>query len=189
MRIILSVIIVLLNIQSWTKADDIREFEIEGLSVGDSALNFFPKNEIDSRKKIGFVYEKKDFYSATFYEKDFFDFYDQVQLHLKKDDNKYIIYSVGGKKIYHNHDIGKCHSDMEDALKSIKKLFKNPNVRDAGIQDWQFDSKVKVKSYYIQLNSGDEVAIECYDYPKDYQFTDDLTIAIDTKEFVNWLHY
>ena len=72
MRIILSLIIVLLNIQSWTKADDIREFEIEGLSIGDSALNFFPKNEIDSRKKIGFVYEKKDFYSATFYEKDFF---------------------------------------------------------------------------------------------------------------------
>ena len=171
------------------KADDIRDFEIEGISIGDSALDFFPKNEVDSRKKIGFVYEKKDFYSATFYEKNFFEFYDQVQLHLKKDDNNYIIYSVGGKKIYNDHNIKKCHSDMEDALKSIKKLFKNTNVRDAGILDWQFDSRVKVKSYYVQLNSGDEIAIECYDYPTDYHFIDDLTVAIDTEEFVKWLHY
>ncbi len=171
------------------KADNIKDFEIEGISIGDSALDFFPKNEVDSRKKIGFVYDKKDFYSATFYEKDFFQFYDQVQLHLKKDDNNYIIYSVGGKKIYKDHNIKKCHSDMEDALKSIKKLFKNANVRDAGILDWQFDSRVKVKSYYVQLNSGDEVAIECYDYPIDYHFIDDLTIAIDSEEFVKWLHY
>ena len=170
-------------------ADDIQDLQIEGISIGDSALDFFPKNEVDSRKKIGFVYDKKDFYSATFYEKNFFEFYDQVQLHIKKDDDNYIIYSVGGKKIYHDHNIKKCHLDMENALKAIKKLFKNANVRDIGIQDWQFDSRVKVKSYYVQLNTGDEVAIECYDYPVDYQFTDDLTIAIDTEEFVKWLHY
>ena len=29
--------------------------------------------------------KKKDFYSATFYQKNFFEFYDNVQLHLKKD--------------------------------------------------------------------------------------------------------
>ena len=187
-RIIL-ILFFLLIFQSWAKADNIRDLQIEGTSIGDSALDYFSKKEVDSRKKIGFVYEKKDFYSATFYEKDFFKFYDQIQLHLKKDDENYIIYSVGSKKIYYNHNIKKCHSDMENALKSIKELFTNPKVRDAGIQDWQFDSKVKVKSYYVQLSSGDEVAIECYDYPKDYQFTDDLTIAIDTKEFVKWLHY
>ena len=72
MRIIIIIITFIINLQPLTKADDIRDFEIEGMSLGDSALNFFPKNEIDSRKKIGFVYEKKDFYSATFYEKDFF---------------------------------------------------------------------------------------------------------------------
>ena len=78
---------------------------------------------------------------------------------------------------------------MEDALNSIISHFKTANVKDSGIMDWRFDSKVKVKAYYVQLISGDEVAIECYDYPKDYKFIDDLNIAIDSKEFVEWLHY
>ena len=189
MKIFILILILIFNFQSWTKADDIRDFQIEGISVGDSALDYFPKSEIEQRKRGGFVYEKKDFYSATFYQKNFFEFYDNVQLHLKKDDKNYIIYSVGGQKIYKDHDIKQCHSDMEDALNSIKSYFKTANVKDSGIMDWQFDSKVKVKSYYVQLISGDEVAIECYDYPKDYQFIDDLTIAIDTKEFAKWLHY
>ena len=46
MRIIFSIIIVIFNIQSWTNADDIRDFEIEGMSIGDSLLDFFSKNQI-----------------------------------------------------------------------------------------------------------------------------------------------
>ena len=43
------------------KADDINDFEIEGISLGDSALDYFDINEIIQRKENGFVYEKKDF--------------------------------------------------------------------------------------------------------------------------------
>ena len=52
MKQLLFVIILIINFQSLTKADDVRDFEIEGMSIGDSALDFFPKNEVDSRKKI-----------------------------------------------------------------------------------------------------------------------------------------
>ena len=189
MKFIISILLLILSLQSWTKADDISDFEIEGISIGVSALKYFSKTELDEKKEKGFVYEKKDFYSATFYSKNFFEVYDNVQLHLKKDDINYIIYSVGGRKIYYDHDIEKCYSDMDEALESIKGYFKNASIKDTGIKDYAFDDKVKVKSYYVQLISGDEVAIECYDYPKDYEFTDDLTIAIDSKEFVKWLHY
>ena len=41
MRIFLSVLILILSLQSLTKADDIRDFEIEGMSLYQSALNFF----------------------------------------------------------------------------------------------------------------------------------------------------
>ena len=47
MRVFLTLLILILSIQPWTKADDIRDFEIEGMSLGDSALNFFTKSEID----------------------------------------------------------------------------------------------------------------------------------------------
>ncbi len=44
MRIFLSLIVLIIGLQSWTKADDISDFEIEGMSLGDSALNFFTKS-------------------------------------------------------------------------------------------------------------------------------------------------
>ena len=40
MRLFIAVFILILNLQSWTKADDIRDFAIEGMSIGDSLLNF-----------------------------------------------------------------------------------------------------------------------------------------------------
>ena len=191
MKVFIAVIVLIFSLQSWTKADDIRDFEIEGMSIGDSALKYFSKNELEDKKKRGFIYKNKDdkFYSATLHNKDYFKVYDSVQLHLKKNDKKYIIYSVGGQKKYHDHDIKKCHSEMDEALKIIKQNFKKANIKDAGITDWVQDSKVKVKSYYIQLVSGDEIAIECYDFPKNHKFKDDLSIALDSKEFVDWLHY
>ena len=33
------------------KADDVKEFQIEGMSVGDSLLNFYSKEEINKAKK------------------------------------------------------------------------------------------------------------------------------------------
>ena len=41
MRILLIILIIIFNLTSFTKADDIRDFEIEGISVGDSLLDFF----------------------------------------------------------------------------------------------------------------------------------------------------
>ena len=45
-RLIL-ILILTLSFQSWSCADDIRDFEIEGISLGDSLLDFYTKEEID----------------------------------------------------------------------------------------------------------------------------------------------
>ena len=46
MRIFLIVILLVFSFQSWTKADDIRDFEIEGISIGDSVLEYFSEKKI-----------------------------------------------------------------------------------------------------------------------------------------------
>ena len=46
MRIFLSVLILIFNFQSLTKADDIKDFEIEGIRVGDSLLDHYSEKEI-----------------------------------------------------------------------------------------------------------------------------------------------
>ena len=47
MRIFLIVLILIFYLQSFSKADDIRDFEIDGLSIGDSILVNYNKNEIN----------------------------------------------------------------------------------------------------------------------------------------------
>ena len=46
MRIFLSLIIIIFSVQSLCKADDITDFEIEGISIGDTLLQFVTKEEI-----------------------------------------------------------------------------------------------------------------------------------------------
>ena len=46
MRIFIAVLVMIFGLQSWTKADDIGDFEIEGISIGDSALDFVNKKFI-----------------------------------------------------------------------------------------------------------------------------------------------
>ena len=46
MKRLLLILILTFSFQSLTKADDINEFEIEGMSVGDSLLDYFNEEEI-----------------------------------------------------------------------------------------------------------------------------------------------
>ena len=54
MKKLLLILILTLNFQTLSKADDIREFEIEGISLGDSLLDYYSIEEInESIAKIG----------------------------------------------------------------------------------------------------------------------------------------
>ena len=46
MRVFIAVLVLIFSLQSWTKADDIRDFEIEGMSIGDSLLDYMSENLI-----------------------------------------------------------------------------------------------------------------------------------------------
>ena len=50
------------------KADDIRDFEIEGLSLGDSALEIQNKDAIEEQKKLpdAFYPKSKRFFTVSF---------------------------------------------------------------------------------------------------------------------------
>ena len=47
MKKLFIIIIILICFQSLSKADDIRAFQIEGISIGDSLLEHFNLNEIN----------------------------------------------------------------------------------------------------------------------------------------------
>ena len=188
MKRLLLILILTLSFQSLTMADDIRDFEIEGMSVGDSAINYFSKEIIDKRKQKGFVYPNKSFYSITFYDEDSFNTYDAVQLHLKAKDSNYTIYSIAGR-IFFDNKYNDCVKKMNNILPELKIVFNEANFNDYGTITWNNtqNRKVKTKSYFFTLRSGDEIALECYDQPIEANIIDGLNLAIDSKEFVDFL--
>ena len=64
MRIFLSALILIFSFQSWSAADDIRDFEIEGISVGDSLLKFINEDDILSNI-IKYPYTSKKYYATS----------------------------------------------------------------------------------------------------------------------------
>ena len=188
---VFSIMLILFSsIQPWCKADDISDFMIEGMSVGDSALNFFSKKDLEEYKKLGFVYEDKKFYVTGSILSKNFKIYDEIELHIKGQDSNYTIHSITGKIIYKDNYNG-CVSELKKILPDLKNMFLDSSVIDAGEDVWinRNNQKIKTKSYFLELSSGDQIALECYDQPDErINNPDSLKISIDTKEFVEFLN-
>ena len=91
MKRLLLILIFTLSFQSLTKADDIRDFEIEGMSIGDSLLDFVSKEYIDNQKP--FIYPKSKKFNEYTVDIELLQ-YDMITASVKASDNKYIIYSM-----------------------------------------------------------------------------------------------
>ena len=108
MKRLLLILILTLSFQTLSKADDIKDFQIEGMSIGDSLLNFISeiaiKKKINSYSNKGLIYKSKDYYAITFTSSDTLNLgiYDQIQFHLKTKDSKYIVYAIAGIKLFRN---------------------------------------------------------------------------------------
>ena len=112
MRIFIAVLVLIFSLQSLTVADDIRDFEIEGMSIGDSLLDYFSEDKIKSSKQET-QYPGSDRYTIlTFNEDDRFEIYDSVQIDYKKNDKKYIIASIMGMLSFIN-DIDACYGEQK----------------------------------------------------------------------------
>ena len=59
MRVFIAVLVLIFSLQSLTKADDISEFEIEGMSIGKSILDYYSEKEI--KKNIRSYVKDKTF--------------------------------------------------------------------------------------------------------------------------------
>ena len=106
MKVFLSVLILIFSFQSWTKADDIRDFEIEGMSVGDSLLDYFSEQEIKDSYSSS-QYPNKEFILYYFKDLPFFEVYEAITVAVKANDKSYLIYDIGGS-IYFANNFNKC---------------------------------------------------------------------------------
>ena len=189
MRIFLSVLILTFSLQSLTKADDIRDFQIEGMSIGDSLLDYFSEKQI--KNSISDVYDDLDdktFVMAAFISSEhFFETYDAIQITFKTEDKNYKIYGIAGKLMF-RENIDACHKKQTEILKEISPLMKNSHkISETLKHSADPTGRSKIYSHTWWLKSEDLFALDCYDWHEDMPYVDNLKVTVDTKEFNDWL--
>ena len=176
--------------------DDIKDFQIEGMSVGDSLLDHFTKKKI--RNSIVNWYEdlEKNKYIAIALESENFKLYDFVDIFTNHGDESYkidsiagVIYFGKGKEI---RDINHCYKKQIKIADEIKLIFKDSKKEGPVKTIFTSADSTGKSSYtdiYLTLDNNYEVVIACYDWNDDFEAKPDhMYIVIRSKKLDNWLN-
>ena len=185
MKKLFIIIIIFISFQSLSKADDISDFQIEGMSIGDSLLDFFSKKEIskflnyddlpsDMKFRITEIYSGQEINMKQ---------YDGMQFYYKPKDPKYIIYALSGYLDCKNKsDCNKIFNEVSGDLKKIyksvkKKTFIHPDDK----------SGKSIHTYYdFKLNEGlISVSNKLWSDAVDWQ--SNISVLIEVNEVREWL--
>ena len=184
-RLSIYLFLILFSFQTSMQADDIRDFQIEGMSLGDSALDYFTKEDI---KKNTFDYYKiKTFIPVQIDKLGFFKTYDAVDFSYRRNDSKYIITGLNGILLI--TDPIECEKKLDQIILEISPIFNEAHeMKKAQIIH---DADPNGKSKYIEkqwvLTNGDRILVQCYDFDASFSGQNHLSISLRTKEFHEFL--
>ena len=188
MKRLILILILTLSFQSWAKADDIRDFEIEGMSVGESLLSYADLEKIKSIKsKQQYPNDKFIVYSVDKILE--VKNYDYVTATTKKNDPKYIITSISGTLNYKN--LNKCLEKKTLIQKDIEKLltydFKE-EVEYSSPRDKTGNSIIYgVQFYFKAYPSVEAITINCAHFTKESNIVKTLKVAANSEDYAYFL--
>ena len=183
--------ILIFGLQSWSKANDISDFEIEGMSIGDSLLNYFSKvqietNNIDKTKNRKFdrilILNSKGGLANKYKSiKANLETYDGMHVYIKSNDKNYIIYGIEGMLDFEN-DISGCRVKQNKIIRDVSNLFKNAE-KDTTITPHSGDKTGESKIYRTSIaidpkSKYYELELACYDWANKIDHIDHFRISI-----------
>ena len=190
MKIIILVLTLIFSLQSLSKADDIRDFEIEGVSIGDSVLEHKNLNYVKKilQDKNTFYYKDKTF--AVIGLDIFSELFDATSVTIKPNDNKYIIKAIEGR-IFFPNDIKNCKLKMNEISNDILSLFPKQNFRKfKNKHDYDKTGKSFFYANFMSLENG-SIELFCIDWSNKISesqgFIDELKVAILDHELRKWI--
>ena len=197
MRIFLTFLILIFSLQFSAKADDIRDFEIEGMSIGDSLLEYMEKKEIIEEINDDTIsyYYKNDYVAISTWEiKNNFKIYDDVGVILKINDNNYEIYALEGTLyMKENSDIKECYEKQNNITSDIKNSI-NLNIEP----ETYFIPKKQLKPHNVstkiidfELNGGGAIRTICFEIKPGVRENSDLNllyVVVNSPTFWKYLN-
>ena len=191
MKFFLSILILIVSLQSWSKADDIGDFQIEGIGIGESLLDHLTLNKIKSEEEVG---TKIGDYVMVYiyYDQKGSKLYDHVQVAYNLNDKKYIIHQVAGFLNY-DKNISGCLNKKKEIENELNEIFSNTKPISNNNFSHPYDKSGKTKAWNTNYNfdSGGAVTVGCMDWSKKFEkenkWVDSLDINITSAKYWRYL--
>ncbi len=189
MKIFISALILIFSFQSLTKANDIRDFEIAEMSVGDSMLDYYSEAEIKNFHTIYYPKSKKFYQIGLMVQS---EEYEALNINLKTNDKKYIIYSIKGVKNVDN-ELTKCLEQKKNIINEILPMIKDPKEMkfESNFAN-NFGKSISYISEYKLDNGTFHIACSKWDKKNEKIISngwfDSLNVSLGLKEWHDWLN-
>ena len=170
-------------------AEDISDFEIEGMSLGDSLLDYSSEKKILSNKvNQGYKNDKFSFFELRLNDS---QIYEYIKFGIETKDKDYIIHQISGF-IFYDNDIKSCYNQKDLIVKDLSLLLKNSEIFDEGIVKHEADPSGETtdNTVYFYYDSNDNIKVSCVDWSarltKEKGWRDNLKVVIANSKIVDW---
>ena len=203
MKKIFFLIILALSFQTLSLADNIKYFQVEGMKIGDSALDYFNESQLEDNEQGWHNYSYKE-YSTSFVPGK--GIYNWFLVSYKNDDNNFIIEGLVGGLEKKNYDFKECNNKLDVFALNISELFKNTaqeekksyKLKADSAQTYPFIGKSTVTSLSFNFLDGAKIILACYNIDKEVKEKksflksvlkqeDSFRIDVRSSAFVNYL--
>ena len=185
--------LVLFSFSAPSFADDIRDFQIEGISIGDSLLDYMSEEAIlkeieENKDRYSFLEDSNRF--GEVFKWNGSKIYDVVSFLVKPDDEKFLIYDISGSIEFLNDFTG-CKKKQNEIAKEISKMFSDAK-KDEGTYNHRVDPTNRSIINYVrfEFDSKDTILIQCMDFEENIRIKkklmEDLSVGISTAEVNKW---
>ena len=134
-------------------ANDINEIELDGMSLGDSLLNYYSKKEIKDNKINYFPDERQ--YFVVFYNKNLSRF-DDMEIYLKTNDKKYTMRSINAG--LYPKSLKECITIKDEIKNDISSSLNIKFKKDDGNHNYYTNTYIYGDVVYLD---GGFISLEC----------------------------
>ena len=122
MKKILGIVFLGFLLSTSVHSDNIKNFKIENISIGDSALDYFTESQLEDSELDWFNYSYKEYSTSLLSGKDIYDWF---KISYKNNGDDFIIEGLVGIVVKKKYDHDKCNKELDAVALDISKLFKN----------------------------------------------------------------